>query len=53
MKEVTDIPHPLDRHSGNGIGKYDKKHGAGKANWGTLKDDLRLMEEETESKENI
>ena len=37
-KEVTNIPHPMDRRSGNGlaINSIDKKHGAGKGNWGTI-----------------
>ena len=43
-KIISDAPHPLDRQSGNGVGRADKKNGAGKQNWGTIQDDLRLMD---------
>eukprot|EP01015_Nassula_variabilis_P008110 TRINITY_DN1636_c0_g1_i18.p3 TRINITY_DN1636_c0_g1~~TRINITY_DN1636_c0_g1_i18.p3 ORF type:complete len:105 (+),score=24.17 TRINITY_DN1636_c0_g1_i18:64-378(+) len=53
-KEVSAQPHPLDRHSGNGVGKADKKNGAGKANWGTFKDDIMLEEDlEEDSNHNL
>jgi hypothetical protein len=40
-KKVSGEPHPLDKHSGTGRGKEMRKGGAGKANWGTMKDDLK------------
>ena len=40
-KKVTSEPHPQDKHSGTGRGKEMRKGGAGKANWGTMEDDLK------------
>jgi hypothetical protein len=46
---VAAEPHPLDKHSGTGRGKEMRKGGAGKANWGTMKDDLK--QDPTENRE--
>jgi len=37
---VSGEAHPNDRQSGTGRGKEMRKGGAGKANWGTFKDEL-------------
>lgn len=40
-KGVPAEPHPIDRRSGTGRGKEDKKKGGGQSNWGNLNDDLK------------
>lgn len=40
----------MDKHSGTGRGKEMRKGGAGKANWGSYKDELN---EKTEGAENV
>lgn len=54
-KGVPAEPHPQDRHSGTGYSGVDKRHlrkdGAGKRNYGTVKDEVKALNNpETEQK---
>jgi hypothetical protein len=45
----------MDRHSGNGVGRRDKKDGSGKGNWGNYKDDVneKDVKEDNENGEPV